>query len=258
MEDLDNIKTPEEEEVQQETPQEEQIPKFRGLYRNVNISVKSMDRIIAACIAVILIVSMLPASVFAAETRTVYLDPAAGLDTNNGLTEAKPVKTVAAAYQALSGASEGRIVFLSTLKLTALTNFPSCSIPVTLTSKTGAEGITASNYVYFRGPTTLENMTFTSNAANSYTLMSAGGHKFTIGEGVTSVAENDYHFCPTGGSNTGTVAKVDMTVKSGPWRNIYVVSHSTGTVTGDCNVNVSGCRVVNSILRFSSSLTQSL
>ncbi|MBE5972031.1 MAG: hypothetical protein E7246_05875 [Lachnoclostridium sp.] len=36
--------------------QEEQIPKFRGLYRNVNISVKALDRVIAACIAVILIV----------------------------------------------------------------------------------------------------------------------------------------------------------------------------------------------------------
>ena len=36
--------------------QEEQLPKFRGLYRNVNISVKSLDRIIAVCIAVILIV----------------------------------------------------------------------------------------------------------------------------------------------------------------------------------------------------------
>ena len=39
--------------------QEEQIPKFRGLYRNVNISVKSLDRIIGVCIAVILIVVML-------------------------------------------------------------------------------------------------------------------------------------------------------------------------------------------------------
>ena len=37
-------------------PQEEQIPKFRGLYRHVKISVKSLDRIILACIAVILIV----------------------------------------------------------------------------------------------------------------------------------------------------------------------------------------------------------
>ena len=36
--------------------QQEQIPKFRGLYRYVKISVKSLDRIIVACIAVILIV----------------------------------------------------------------------------------------------------------------------------------------------------------------------------------------------------------
>ena len=45
-------------EDQRKTPasQEEQIPKFRGLYRHVNISVKALDRIIVACIAVILIV----------------------------------------------------------------------------------------------------------------------------------------------------------------------------------------------------------
>ena len=36
--------------------QQEQVPKFRGLYRYVKISVKSLDRIIIACIAVILIV----------------------------------------------------------------------------------------------------------------------------------------------------------------------------------------------------------
>ena len=35
---------------------EEQVPKFRGLYRHVKISVKALDRIILACIAVILIV----------------------------------------------------------------------------------------------------------------------------------------------------------------------------------------------------------
>ena len=37
-------------------PQKENIPPFRGLYRYVKISVKSLDRIILACIAVILIV----------------------------------------------------------------------------------------------------------------------------------------------------------------------------------------------------------
>jgi len=35
---------------------EEQTPKFRGLYRHVNISVKALDRIIVACVAVILLV----------------------------------------------------------------------------------------------------------------------------------------------------------------------------------------------------------
>lgn len=38
---------------------EVQVPKFRGLYRNVNISVRALDYIIAACIAVILIVVVL-------------------------------------------------------------------------------------------------------------------------------------------------------------------------------------------------------
>ena len=37
-------------------PNEEQVPKFRGSYRYVKISVKALDRIILACIAVILIV----------------------------------------------------------------------------------------------------------------------------------------------------------------------------------------------------------
>lgn len=39
--------------------QEEQVPKLRGLYRNVNISVKALDCVIGVCIAVILIVAAL-------------------------------------------------------------------------------------------------------------------------------------------------------------------------------------------------------
>ena len=39
-----------------DTPNEENVPKFRGLYRYVKISVKALDWIIVACIAVILIV----------------------------------------------------------------------------------------------------------------------------------------------------------------------------------------------------------
>ena len=54
MEDLNKNPIPEEEEVQK--TEEEQIPKFRGLYRYVKISVKQLDMIIAACILVIVAV----------------------------------------------------------------------------------------------------------------------------------------------------------------------------------------------------------
>ena len=37
-------------------PQEEQVPKFRGLYRYVKISVKTLDKIIIALIVLILVV----------------------------------------------------------------------------------------------------------------------------------------------------------------------------------------------------------
>ena len=60
-----------------ETPNEENVPKFRGLYRHVKISVKALDCIIVACIAVILIV-------FALEMRspgfTVSFDSRGGTD----------------------------------------------------------------------------------------------------------------------------------------------------------------------------------
>ena len=42
--------------LQEDQKKEEQLPRFRGLYRYVNISVKALDCIIAACIAVIILV----------------------------------------------------------------------------------------------------------------------------------------------------------------------------------------------------------
>ena len=45
-----------EEPCKDPSEQQEQVPKFRGLYRYVKISVKSLDRIIFACIAVIVLV----------------------------------------------------------------------------------------------------------------------------------------------------------------------------------------------------------
>ena len=48
---MDENKTPEK--------QEGQVPQFRGLYRHVHISVKALDRIIVACIAVIIIFTII-------------------------------------------------------------------------------------------------------------------------------------------------------------------------------------------------------
>lgn len=47
------------EELEKEPPAEEELPKFRGLYRYVKIPVKALDAIIVVCIAVIAIVFVL-------------------------------------------------------------------------------------------------------------------------------------------------------------------------------------------------------
>lgn len=64
-------------EIRNNTPAEENVPKFRGLYRHVKISVKALDWIIVACIAVILVV-------FALEMRnpgfTITFDSKGGTD----------------------------------------------------------------------------------------------------------------------------------------------------------------------------------
>ena len=43
-------------ELTPKEPEEKKIPKFRGLYEHVHISIKALDIIIAVCIAVIVIV----------------------------------------------------------------------------------------------------------------------------------------------------------------------------------------------------------
>ena len=216
-----------------------------------------MKRFLSLLCAVVMVFTMLPAVSFAAEIRTVYWDPVSGADTNDGITEAAPVKTAAAAYGALSGAQEGIIVMLSTLKLTALTNFPTCNIPVTITSKTGTEGISSSANINFNGPTTLENMTLTLTKASTSALIGGGGHKFTIGKAVTCVpfvnTTDDYYFCLQGGLAGAGVDSTDLTVKSGTWRNIYFGSMSR-VVSGDARLTMTGGQAATVTPSYSSSV----
>ena len=65
------------EDTRQDPTQEENLPKFRGLYRHVKIPVKALDAIIVACILLII-------AVFALEMCnpgfTVTFDPKGGTD----------------------------------------------------------------------------------------------------------------------------------------------------------------------------------
>ena len=202
-----------------------------------------MKRFVSLFVVIVLVLSMVPVSGFAAGVRTVYWDPVSGNDTNDGLKQEAPIKTMEAAYAALAGADEGVLVLLDTLKLTALTNFPTCGIPVTITSKTGAEGISSSANVNFNGETMLEMLTLTLTKASTSVVIGGGGHKFTIGKDVTCVpfvnTTDDYYFCLQGGLAGAGVASTDVTVQSGTWRNIYFGSMNR-VVSGDAKLTMTG------------------
>ena len=209
-----------------------------------------MKRLLSFLVAFVMILSMVPAVSFAAELRTVYLDPVSGSDGNNGLSEAAAVKSLTAAYAALKGADQGKIIFLDTLNLTAETTFPACDIPVTLTGKTGSEGIKTAKNILFAGDTTLEKITVAMNAASNSTFLSAEGHTLTVGENVTTPkytsGSSSYYLCITGSFYADNVDGMHLTVKSGTWRNIYAAAYKEA-VTGNVKLTVTGGTVPNNI-----------
>jgi len=180
-----------------------------------------------------------------AKEVTVYWDPANGLDTNDGLTESAPVKTVEAAYAALSGADEGNIVLLSTATFTADTTFPACDIPVTITAKNSAHGFSTGNHVFFGGDTVLDNMTLTLTKTSNAIYFSGEGHDLTIGAGIKTVStDGSSRFCLSTHKTAGDNGSATLTVMAGNWRNIFVGGH-TGENTGNATLNMSGGNVNN-------------
>ncbi|MBR4864441.1 MAG: hypothetical protein IKU07_07685 [Oscillospiraceae bacterium] len=203
-----------------------------------------MKRFLSLFIAIIMVLSMIPAVSFAAEVRTVYWDPVNGSDSNMGLLESAPVLTVEAAYAALSGADEGKIIMLGTTNYTESTYFPTCHIPVTITSKTGAEGIKSAKSIFFGGDTTLENITMTLNASNNTTYLSGEGHNLTIGSNVTTKNSSTYRFCLTLRHGEGSMDGATLTVNSGNWRSIFVAGYTKAT-SGSCTLIMNGGNVNN-------------
>ncbi len=204
-----------------------------------------MKRFFSFVCAIVMLMTMLPAISFAAELRTVYLDPTSGADTNTGLSETTPVQTLTAAYAALSGAEEGKIVLLSTLKLTDTTYFPACDIPVTITGKTTSVGITASKSIFLGGDTTLDKMTLTVAADNNTTYISSEGHDLTIGSNITTKATvSGRRFCLTTKYGEGSNGDATLTVNAGNWRSIFVAGYTKAN-TGNATLYMNGGSVNN-------------
>ena len=193
-----------------------------------------MKRFLSLLAVLAMVLSMIPVVSFAAEERTVWVDFKNGSNDNSGLSEDAPVKNLSNAYAALSGADAGRIVFLSTTSFSGGYSFPQHTIPVTLTSKNGDVGLKSGYNLYFGGPTTLENITVTCSSSNAYTLLCGNGHKFVVGENVTSLETGGYRFCIQGAANTANSSSVDLTVaetKDGVnWNAAAVLEFRTGAV----------------------------
>lgn len=201
-----------------------------------------MKRFLSLLIAAVMIVAMLPVFSLAAEPVTVYIDPKNGSNETGDGTEAAPVQNFTTAYKLLQN-SGGTIVMLSTVYYAGAYTFPTCSYPVTITGKTGAEGIRTASNIIVSGDTTFQNMTFTHLKDSTATLICGNGHKLTMGQGITVVPfknETDtYYFCLQGGSTQGEVAATDLTVLSGQYRNVYAGSYNK-TVAGNAKLTMLG------------------
>ena len=183
----------------------------------------------------------------AATALTIYLDPAAGNDSADGLTEATAVKTYETAYGKVK-AEGGTIVLLSNLSITTDVRLPKSpgTKMVTLTSKTGTEGIVGNTHIRFNAPTTVENLTITLEKEASNLCIFGEGKKLVIGQNVTCVPAGKYYYNLAGGKRWAECTSADLTVQSGTWRNAYtsVYGYKSGStiagVSGTAKLTITG------------------
>ena len=200
-----------------------------------------MKRIISVALTLALLAGMFVVPVGAVAQQTVYVDPIVGVDSASGA-EIAPVKSLDAAY-ALLAKTGGSIVLLGSIRFTAVTTLPACDYPVTITSKTGAEGLCSNSHIIIGGDTTFENMSFTLEKASTGTTICGNGYKLTLGEGLICVpfvnSTDSYYFCVEGGNPNQAVTNTDVTIVSGQYRYVYAGGY-TKNVTGNAKLTMTG------------------
>ena len=198
---------------------------------------------------------------------TVYVDNTNGVDTNDGLTAATPVKTLEKAYEIMEAAvaqgskgSKGTVVISGLYELGAATyHFPAANYPVTITGMTTGDGLSftggtgdahVNRAIHLHGETTFQNIKLHVNNSQSYNYIFANGHKLVLGTGLnTTVTKTNYYFTVSGGSALygEKVDSVDVTIRSGNWRMIYLGGYY-GDVTGTAKLDLSDASVYYSIV----------
>ena len=206
----------------------------------------SLKRIVALILTFIMIASNIKLSpVFAAEETVVYVDGVNGLDTNNGLTDETPVKTMKKAYSLIQDKETATIAVIGEVTLAddldyqgVVQNvdcyvFPAHTGKVVITSKVGNEEYEngALNFgekaFSLFGDTTFENIAVSKNAEIIYACY----HKLTLGEGVEKTSGSSIsrypakYICMGIGSATiqagYTVGDVYFTMDSGSIAYLY-------------------------------------
>jgi len=138
-------------------------------------------------------------------------------------------------------------------------NLPAVSFPVTITGKTGADGIKytgasvaepINRSITLHGDTTFENLTIFADSGYTHNIIVANGYKLVMGEGVNSICREgkSYYFTIYGGAyNEGDVVEsTDVTIRSGTWRAVYAGGYNS-IVSGTAKLDISGATVYDSI-----------
>ena len=212
-----------------------------------------LKTLILLCMAFLLVT--LATSAFAAEEEAdvvIYIDSVKGKNTNDGLTEAKAVKTVYYAYTAARNAltakglendadAVAKFVFVRDYKYTSFTETASTKdfgpntehvYRVVMEGKTPDVSlqfyVPKHSYLGMVGPTTIQNLNIriSDDSENQYLNICGRGGSFIIGEGVTTSANPDRRPILVAGPYDASSVTSYLEVNSGDWRNLYAGTYN--------------------------------
>ena len=203
-------------------------------------------------VLVLFLVVLIPGLCAQAAETTVYLDAAAGADTNSGLTEAQAVKTIQKAYDLLKETEGGKIVLVSDYTHTMTASNQTIvsgdhSYEVVITGKTAATKLiihyAGTAYLGLRGPTTFENITMNVSGSSNMTIYGNNGGLVKIGKNVSTTSSTKLKLS-AGPMKSGYNGPMSLEVNSGNWQDLFAGCYMY-TLNGTGSLVMNGGSAVN-------------